>query len=258
LPQATIPNYNPRMPRLVALTTTTAVSAGSDRRPQISLWANYITALENAGLTPVLITPAHSIASVGALVGRCSGLVLSGGEDVDPARYGEAPLPNLGRVSPDRDAMEFAALAAALERNLPILGICRGCQVLNVFMGGTLYQDIETQCPGALGHRQSEPWGRRPHAARVEPGTRLDALVGSPELCINSFHHQAIKAVAPGLRVSAWAEDGLIEAIEAPDGRWLVGVQWHPERHEASTSKSDPDVRIFDAFGEAVASFPDH
>jgi putative glutamine amidotransferase len=244
------------MPQLVALTTPIAVPDGADGRQQISLWANYIAALENAGLTAVLVTPAHSISSVAELVSRCSGLVLSGGVDVDPARYGEDPMPQLGRVSAERDAVEFAALEAAFERDMPILGICRGCQVLNVFMGGTLYQDIETQYPGALAHRQTEPWGRRPHAARVEPGTRLDALVGARELCINSFHHQAIRTVAPGLKVSAWAEDGLIEAIEAPARRWVVGVQWHPERQEASAEKTDTDVLLFDAFGKAVASFP--
>jgi gamma-glutamyl-gamma-aminobutyrate hydrolase PuuD len=240
---------------LVALTTTTRVPEGSHaRRQEIALYALYISVLDEVGLTPVLITPAHSARSIRDLLENCSGLVLSGGEDVDPARYGETPLPELGRVNTARDEMEFAALAAAFERSIPILGICRGCQVLNVHMGGSLYQDIDTQHPGELMHRQREPWNSRTHEATIESGSQLARILGTERLCINSFHHQAIKNVAPGLRVTAHADDGLVEAVEANDQPWVIGVQWHPERHEATAPETDPDRLLFNDFRRAVVA----
>lgn len=241
------------MSPLVAVTATLVPEAGPHRRPEVALYANYLSVLESFELSPVLVTPAHSPRSLRALLSHCSGFVLTGGEDVDPARYGEAPVPELGTVSPARDAMELSALELALEQRIPVLGICRGCQLLNVAFGGTLYQDLDTQRPGEVRHRQTEPWGRRTHRARARPGTRLASMLGSGELLINSFHHQGIKEVAAGLEVAAVADDGLIEAIEAP-GRWVVGVQWHPERHEATAPASDPDRLLFAAFRQAVAA----
>lgn len=238
---------------LVALTTTTVVPAGSPARKEVvSLYSLYVAALDRIGLTPVLITPAHSARSIHELLEHCSGLVLSGGEDVDPARYGEAAMPELGSVNTARDDMEFAALGAAFERNIPTFGICRGCQVLNVYMGGSLYQDIDRQRPGDLVHPQSESWNSRTHEAKIESGSQLARIVGAEHLCVNSFHHQAIKDVAPGLRVTAHAEDGLIEAVEAQDRTWVIGVQWHPERHNATTPETDPDRLLFSDFRRAV------
>lgn len=236
---------------LVALTTT-ITGAPPAERPRVAIHANYLDVLERVGLAPVLLTPAHSAASVEAILRTCAGLVLSGGEDVEPARYGEAPHPQLGAVNPPRDAMEFAALAVALERDLPILAICRGCQVLNVFYGGTLYQDLAAQRPGSALHEQAEPWGVRPHRARVEPGSRLGEIVAGGEFCINTFHHQAVKDVGAGLEVTAVAEDGVIEAIEARDRGWVIGVQWHPERCDAAVPDGDPDRRLFASFRQAV------
>jgi putative glutamine amidotransferase len=218
----------------------------------VAIYANYVAVLERLGLAPVLVTPVHSPASIAALLARCTGLVLSGGEDVDPTRFGEAPIPELGQVNPQRDATEFTALAAALERELPVLGICRGCQLLNVHFGGSLYQDLAVQFPGVLVHEQKEPWGGRSHHARVEPGTRLAAIVPGPDLFINSFHHQAIRRLAPGLVTSAVADDGVVEAVEARDHEWVIGVQWHPERHEAHAPEADPDRLLFHAFAGAV------
>lgn len=239
---------------LVGLTTTSVTRGGSHNRPQVMLYSAYIYALEACGLAPVLLTPHHGARSVESLLEHCGGLVLSGGEDVDPRRYNEEPHPKLGSVTPERDEMEMAALGFALERGLPVFAICRGIQVLNVFMGGTLYQDLGAQYPSELRHAQDAPWSDRTHRVSVHAGSILREVVGTDELLINSFHHQAIRDVGQGLRVTAVAADGLIEAVEATQHPWVVGVQWHPERHEAHAPDTDPDRRLFAAFAEAVAS----
>lgn len=240
------------MSPVVAVTTTVVPAAEPAGRSQVALPEDYITALENLGLTTVLITPAHPSRSIQVLIDRCSGLVLTGGEDVEPARYGEAPTPALGPVNPARDAMELAALRHALRRQLPVLGICRGCQVLNVFFGGTLYQDLDTQRPGTGRHCQTESGSIRTHPARVEPGSRLASILGVGELRINSFHHQGVKDLGRGLEATAFADDGLIEAIEATGYPWVIGVQWHPERNEATATEMDPDHRLLASFAEAA------
>jgi putative glutamine amidotransferase len=151
--------------------------------------------------------------------------------------------------------MEFHALDCALQRGMPVFGICRGAQVLNVHFGGTLYQDIVTQRPGELRHQQSAPWGRHAHAVVVEPESLLCSLVGERRLFINSFHHQAVKDVGRDLRVVARADDGLIEGIEHTRYPWLLGVQWHPERNQASTPETNPDLRLFAGFRDAVSRY---
>lgn len=247
-----------RTPLRVALTTTIDKYAGSHARPAVFLYTSYIQVLESFGMAPVLVTPGHSPASIDALVDACCGLVLSGGEDVHPGRYGEEPSPALGQVEPLRDEMEFRALQCALDRGMPVFGICRGLQVLNVHFGGTLYQDIATDRPGEqLPHQQTAPWGERTHGARVKPDSMLGHIVREERLLINSFHHQAVKHLAPGMRVVARADDGLVEAIEHAELPWVLGVQWHPERNEAAAPESDPDRRLFQAFHEAVARFSD-
>lgn len=243
-------------PLRVGLTTTIDARAGSHARPAVFLYTSYIHALEQNGLAPVLITPAHSPASIAALLHGCAGLVLSGGEDVHPSRYGEEPSPALGRVEPLRDAMEFEAVACAVSLGVPIFGICRGLQVLNVHFGGTLYQDIMTDREGDhLAHEQAGSWYDRAHDATVAPDSMLHSIVGSDRLHINSFHHQAVKHLGKDLRVVARADDGLVEAIEHKTYPWLLGVQWHPERNEAATPESDPDRRLFAGFREAVMDF---
>lgn len=236
---------------LVAVTTTLVPNAGTHGRPQVVLYASYLAPLDSLGLAPVLLTPAHSPASLQALLAQCRGLVLTGGEDVDPRRYGEDPIAELGPVAPERDELETTVLTMALERDIPVLGICRGCQVLNIFYGGTLFQDLAAQRPASGPHEQ-ETWSGRSHGVRVAPGSRLDGIVHGQELRINSFHHQAIKDLGRGLEIVAVADDGVIEAVEARDRSWVIGVQWHPERHEATAPDSDPDRLLFGAFRQAV------
>ena len=237
---------------LVALTTSIDPAAGPWAQPRLLIYGAYLDALQLHGLAPVLVTPGHTRSAVEALLERCDGLVLSGGGDIDPARYGEEPLPLLDSVSPARDAIEFAALDFALARGIPVLGICRGCQVMNVHARGTLFQDVDAQRPGNVGHRQAGSWHERSHDVTVEPDSLLYAAVGVRTFHVNTFHHQAIKDVAPRARVTAIAEDGLIEGIEYRDHPWAVGVQWHPERHEAKAPDADPDRCLFSAFAGAV------
>ena len=158
-------------------------------------------------------------------------LVLGGGVDVDPARYGRAILEGGGvEVDAQRDDIDFGLLAEALRSGAPVLGICRGLQVVNVALGGTLVQDIPSQQPSPVVHeRSTEEKSRRDHRVAIAPGTRLALIAGVTEVAVNSRHHQAIERVASGLVVSATAPDGVPEAVEGSGDGWLVAVQWHPE-----------------------------
>lgn len=235
---------------LVALTTSIQPSS-EEEKPKAVIFASYITVLERVGLTPVLVSPAHSPEAISDLVSACSGLVLSGGADIDPARYGQAPIPELGEVNLPRDAAEFHALEVALERRMPVLGVCRGHQLLNVYFGGTLHQDIEAAAAGN-GHVQTSPWGSHHHSVSVEPSSIVGRAIGCDRIEINSYHHQALDRVAPALQVTARADDGMVEAVESREHSWVVGVQWHPERHEADAPETDPNIRVLAAFAEAV------
>jgi putative glutamine amidotransferase len=232
---------------LVGLTATTAAAEGIVR---VRTNAAYVRALETAGLVPIVLAPldpAHGDRALDAV----SGLVLSGGEDVAPRRYGEVPHPALGAVNDARDVWELSLLAAARSRGIPTLAICRGIQVLNVALGGSLVQDIPSQCPSALPHAPSAGRSSRVHEVHVAPGTRLADAVDAHRLTVNSAHHQAIGRVAHGLRVSARAPDGIIEGAEWDgDDWWAVGVQWHPE--ELVETREGWDRGLFAAFAEAV------
>jgi putative glutamine amidotransferase len=237
---------------LVAVTTSLDHARGGDGQPSVFLYTSYIDALENLGMTAILLTPAHTKASIEAILEKCSGLLLSGGADVDPARYGEEPSPALGTVQPERDSMEFTALDRALQLDMPVFAICRGMQVLNVHLGGTLYQDLATEYDGQQSHEQSSGWSSKSHDISVVSETQLHEIVGAATFCSNSFHHQAVKAVAPGLRVTARTADGLVEGVESESHAWVVGVQWHPERQDPKAAETDADRRLFAAFRNAV------
>ncbi|MCL6636584.1 MAG: gamma-glutamyl-gamma-aminobutyrate hydrolase family protein [Alicyclobacillus sp.] len=191
---------------------------------------DYAQGVETAGGLPVVVPFLEDEQVVQALAERLDGLVLAGGEDVDPARFGEPPLAGLGTVVPERDALEMALIHALCAQGKPVLGLCRGIQVLNVAFGGSLYQDLGRQWRGHIQHAQKARRDHLSHEVRLAPHSLLAQLYGGQtRVRCNSFHHQAVRSVGPGLRAVAWDADGLIEGIEAADGRFVVGVQWHPE-----------------------------
>ena len=233
---------------LVAVTATTEIIRDLLRA---RLNAAYIGALEGAGLLPLASPPLADPASAHALLERVDGLVLTGGEDVDPRHYGAGRHSATGPTHPERDTWELALVDAARQRRLPVLAICRGMQLLNVAMGGTLIQDIATQQPTALAHADSAARRRRTHSIECDGGSRLARALGSKSLSVNSSHHQAIERVAPGLRVTARAEDGIVEGVETTDdGWWVVGAQWHPE--ELVDTPEPWDRALFSAFADEV------
>jgi putative glutamine amidotransferase len=236
---------SPQGAPLIGITTSIA-PVGRHGLPHVMLGAQYLHAVEAAGAVALPLTPAHEQRSLDLLLERIDALVLSGGEDIDPARYGQHPHPALGAITPARDEMEFHVLEGAIRRGLPILAICRGMQLLNVAWGGTLFQDLPSQRPGPIAHRQQAAIHQTAHEVSVAPDSVLRSIVGVDSLDVNSFHHQGIDRLAAGLRAVAWAEDGLIEAVESTDGRWIVGVQWHPERGEAEARGGpNPNAALF-------------
>lgn len=213
---------------LIGITATTALHAGLER---VRTNAAYARAVAAGGGVPVILPPAESGGLAVEITDRLDGLLLAGGEDVDPVRYGEPPHPRTQPPNPYRDAAELALVAAARARRLPILAVCRGLQLLNVAHGGSLVQDIGDELPGALEHqRDRQQRGERVHAVKVEAESRLAAALGARRLHVNSVHHQAARRIGEGLRIVARAEDGLVEGLEwSGDGWWAVSVQWHPE-----------------------------
>lgn len=191
---------------------------------------SYIKSIEMAGGIPLIIPALEDKARLTYLVEQLDGLLLPGGYDIDPQLFGEEPIPELGLVDPIWDELEISVAQMALGRQIPILGICRGIQVLNVAAGGTLFQDISTQVKGrTIQHQQSAPRWYPSHEITIEPDSIVERMLGTARTRVNSFHHQAIKAVAPDFRVTAKSRDGVIEAIESKVLDFVVGVQWHPE-----------------------------
>ena len=192
-------------------------------------FSDYSQAILHAGGASVIIPAAQDRRSLGVILDSVQGIILSGGPDIHPRRYGEEPMGGLGEVDEALDQMELAATNLALEKNLPVLGICRGIQVLNVALGGTLYQDIPSQVPESICHTPKTDKAVNTHTVRIEAGSRLDKLLRKREIWVNGKHHQAIKDLAKGWVVAARAKDGIIEAIELPGKCFAMGVQWHPE-----------------------------
>jgi putative glutamine amidotransferase len=192
-----------------------------------SKMADYEESVRAAGGDPVVLD--WSTMSVADALAAVDGILLTGGPDVDPARYGETAHPRVYRADPGRDAFELKLSARALEQNTPLLAICRGMQVLNVAAGGSLFQDIPSDVPGAASHAVTEPKNAIAHAIAVAPGSRVATLLARTHAQVNSRHHQAVSRTAPGFIVTATAPDGVVEAVEKPDARFCVGVEWHPE-----------------------------
>jgi len=204
---------------------------------------HYLDAVIDAGGIPLMIPTLEAPSLVGDYLNRVDGILLPGSPtDIDPKLYRAEPHPRLGKLYPERDSTDFAMLKHAEAASLPILGICFGIQSLNVFRGGSLVQDIPSVVSAALVHDESR------HAVQLEGGSLLYELAGAKDLDVNSFHHQSIERPGNNLRITAKAPDGVIEAVEDTTGRFVVGVQWHPER---GWQESEFSKRLFSAFIQA-------
>src|ERR1700722_19343982 len=221
----------PRRP-VIGIATQTLAAVPGERPACWVMGRSYIEELRKVGAIPWIIPLVpHDTETLQNIFDRLDGVFITGGVDVDPSHYGESKLPLCGDTDPDRDAVEMALLRHALNRNLPILAVCRGIQILNVTCGGTLYQDVRSQVPTALKHDHF-PTAEKPsrkflaHEISVRPRSRLGGILGDEVVPVNSMHHQAIKDLAPNLAPTAYATDGIIEAVESVDGGYLIAVQW--------------------------------
>jgi putative glutamine amidotransferase len=220
-----------------------------DTRLQVK--ETYLQAILSNGALPVVMAYASDADQIDGYLRRVDGLLISGGADVDPAYYGEEPLPVLGKIFPARDRFEIALIREAARRDIPILAICRGMQVVNVAMGGSLYQDVSLYRPDVLQHMQPSAYHVPTHTVEIAPDTQLHRIMGRTEIRTNSMHHQSVKEPAPGFVVSAKAKDGVIEAIESPSHRFFLAVQWHPEELAAHDPMAQ---RLFRAWIEACSA----
>ena len=189
----------------------------------------YVNRVLEAGGAPVMLPLTEDGETVRRIVDSLDGLLLTGGPDVNPVLYGDEKRECCGEPAPMRDVTEGLALARALERDIPVLGICRGHQFLNAALGGTLWQDIPAECPSEVCHRQPMPYTAPRHSVHLTPGTPLAEAIGANVMQVNSCHHQAVKDLAPALLPMAEAPDGIVEALYLPGKRFVWGVQWHPE-----------------------------
>jgi putative glutamine amidotransferase len=211
----------------------------------------YVHAVESAGGIPILIPMLHDLSLLEGLFDHMDGLLLSGGVDIQPHLYHEQPHPQLGEVDEQLDELELFLTRRAMQRDMPILGICRGIQLLNVALGGSLFQDIEAQCPGSMRHSRRElPRNTLIHSVSIEEGSRAEQIFGANEIWINSLHHQSVKDPGQGAHITGRAEDGVAELLEAPGYRFVFGIQGHPE--ELYTTEPHC-VNLFAAFIQACS-----
>jgi len=230
------------------------IGIGSDvvhrngERDRAFVYTTYIESLKRAGAVPVLIPPQPENAA--DLVDSLDGILLAGGDDCDPAEYGEEKHPSSETMDPRRQQNDLGLARVARERGIPTLGICLGVQVMNVAAGGSLIQDIDSAMKTEIDHA-SEPSDRHRHEVLIESSTRLARILGAQELNVNSSHHQAVGRIAEGLRITAQAPDGIVEGLEDPSHPFYVGVQWHPEDMPGETSAT----ALFGAFVEAARAY---
>lgn len=235
---------------LIGITTYDGTS--EIQTPIAAVGLHYIRAILQAGGTPVLLPNQLGEAEWQEVYSRLDGILFTGGGDIEPGLFGGQAHPRVGELDPERDRLELPLLRFVVSQEKPFLGICRGLQVTNVALGGTLYTHIEDQHPGALKHDwyPDIPRDTLAHPVRVEEGSRMAEILGEPLLQVNSLHHQGIKDLAPALKAVAYAPDGIIEAVELPDHRFGLAVQWHPEW----LTDQEPMRKLFRAFVQAAAS----
>lgn len=224
------------------------VTPSLTEKGNITVNQDYLDAVIRAGALPVLLPIMTDEEMMKEALEKVDGLLLTGGADVSPQMYGEETLPCCGETEPRRDVMEFPLCRMALDMDMPVLAICRGHQVLSTTLGGNMYQDIEAQFSPELKHPRYETPRDKVHEVRVEKGSLLYEITGLEQLEVNSRHHQAVKTPGTGLRVNARASDGLIEGVELPGKKFVLGVQWHPE----SLSDRYPEAQaLFNALARA-------
>lgn len=238
---------------LIGITGRKDTSARLLNSPMFSVGQTYVRAIQGAGGTPVILPPVLADADWATILNRLDGILLSGGEDIAPAHYHQSPAAWMGGVDAERDRSELGLVRAMLERRLPILGICRGHQALNVALGGELYQDITAQVSDAIEHAYvpGRPMETIVHTVNLSPDSRLTDILGGAEHAVNSAHHQAVSMPGDGLRIVGRAPDGVIEALEMPEYPFCVSVQWHPE---AMVKVTPTMVPLFEAFVGAAAT----
>lgn len=206
-------------------------------------------AISIAGGLPFIIPYLDEEQSIQELAQRIDGLLLTGGGDIDPFLFGEEPVPGLGSITPERDQLEMTLIREMLKLNKPILGICRGCQILAIAVGGSMFQDIYAQKEQPLlQHAQKAPRYHVSHLALIQEGSLLHRIMGEGQIKVNSFHHQAVRELPAGFRISGVATDGVIEAIESMENPFVIGVQWHPEDLYARHPQM---LKLFQALVEA-------
>jgi len=231
-----------------------AVTAGKgapvNNQPMVALKDEYVTAITRNGGIPLLVATGMDVDTIPGMLARVDGVLLTGGSDLDPQLFGAGNNPKIYGIDPARDAFEIALVKHLVDIGKPFLGICRGIQVINVALGGTLYLDIADELPTALKHDYFTPTfapEKLSHRVSVEDGSLLAGLVGAEPFKVNSRHHQAIKDLAEGLKVTAHAKDGIIEGVELPSHPFALGVQWHPESLQS-------DLRMNALFAGLVAA----
>ena len=226
-----------------------AILAQVDDDKNTKLAAAYTEAIEKSGGVPLIFPYTEDEETVDRLTELCDGFLFSGGADIEPSLYGEQRSPHCGESQGYRDSLELRVFAKVFEAGKPIMGICRGAQLINVALGGTLYQDIPTELDTKIPHSQSEGKNMPSHSVVIKHGTPLYGIVGKSQMPANSFHHQALKHLGKGLSVMAESIDGVIEAVYHTGARYLRAYQWHPERlYESSTENKV----LFDDFLNAV------
>jgi putative glutamine amidotransferase len=229
---------------------TTAHMPHPEGLPMVAVQESYVRSVLNAGGVPVLIPLGLQYCDLQVIFGWVDGILLTGGGDIDPQRFGGEAHPTVHQVDPERDEIEIRLVEDSVRLGKPFLGICRGIQVINVAFGGSLYTDISSQIPNSLAHEwvPGRPWSHLAHSVRVEQGSRLAEILGGTHFEVNSLHHQAISRLEHSFQATAFAPDGVIEAIELPEHPFGVAVQWHPE-----WLQDHPPMRaLFGAFVQAA------